>query len=141
MRNEEILASICHEIEKLKEENLNDFTAEHFRGAGAIFYMNANDGTGFDFYVNQHTCEFGVLYAEGYYAIKAYLNNDGYLCAYVFSDGPVMSYSSFEQRKKICSGEEAQSFAGWLEREFDEKEKLDSIIWPKEENADTEVKE
>lgn len=134
MKNEEILAKICKEIEMLRKKELADFAPEEFKANGGIIYMNSNDGTELDFFINHRTCEFGIIYADSnYYAIKAYVVNDGYLCAYVFDDGPIMSYSpSVVYKHRLCSEKHAEEFARWLAAEYDDKKKYDTIVFPVE---------
>lgn len=53
---------------------------------GAVWYQNGNDGTGFDYAVNGHACEFFVWWKSNKMgAIKVYVNEND-MTAYVFDE-------------------------------------------------------
>lgn len=55
---------------------------------GAIYYMNANDGTDFDWECNERLCEFMVFFKDtemGF--IKVFVNRDNTIDGYVYADG------------------------------------------------------
>lgn len=52
---------------------------------GTIFYMNANDGTGFDFSMNDRTCEFMSFYKSSNYGFfKVYVTRDGKITGFAY---------------------------------------------------------
>lgn len=54
---------------------------------GAIYYMNGNDGTDFDWQCNKRTCEFMVFYKESKLGFaKVSIDTEGNLSGYYWSD-------------------------------------------------------
>ena len=52
-----------------------------------IFYMNGNDGTHFDYFVNSRLCEFCVFYKEtGMGFIKVFVNANDPVTGYIYPD-------------------------------------------------------
>lgn len=75
--------NILYQIKTIMEENiktyLNDITLDQLEEAGAIFYMNGNNGTEFDWYVNRRLSYFMVFYddEENMGAAKLSVHSDG----------------------------------------------------------------
>lgn len=93
------------------------------------FYMNGNDGTSFDWKVNDSTCEFSKFYKSTKMgAIKAYViyrDNQYYIQGYVYKTDKTFSGEKFDSEKTWIDGD---LFAGWLQRNLDNKNKYDEII-------------
>lgn len=53
---------------------------------GAIYYMNGNDGTDFDWNVNDHLCEFMVFGKNEVGFIKVYVNKNDTICGWIYED-------------------------------------------------------
>lgn len=55
---------------------------------GTVYYMNGNDGTDFDFSVNNRLCEFMVFYSNSEMGfIKILVNSDNSIDVYIYDDG------------------------------------------------------
>ena len=68
-------------------EMFPEVTDDMLYGNGAIYYMNGNDGTEFDWNVNDRCCEFYLFYKEtemGF--IKVLVNKDDTISRYVYDD-------------------------------------------------------
>lgn len=62
-------------------------TDEDLHSNGAIFYMNGNDGTDFDWNANEHTSEFYMFHENEIGFIKLYVNKGNTYTAYVYPNG------------------------------------------------------
>lgn len=74
---------------------------------GAIFYMNGNNGTAFDWYVNEHLSDFFIFYndKENLGAMKAMLYSDGTLSLYIYGDRGHAEPVYFEEHIDATSDE------------------------------------
>lgn len=54
---------------------------------GKIYYMNGNDGTNFDWLVNNRVCEFMVFHENEMGYIKLMVYKDNLITIYVYADG------------------------------------------------------
>lgn len=94
---------------------------------GAIYYMNGNDGTSFDFDMNDRTCEFMSFYKS---------SNYGFFKVYVTSSGLIDGYAYLEEghgeairlKPKHVGEEEAKEFARALQLYADNLKKWDCNI-------------
>lgn len=92
---------------------------------GAIYYMNGNDGTEFDWEANGRTCEFFVFYKSTELGIgKVFITTSGDLEGYYFHDEgqgepEEISLPAFQ------SSYDAQTFAGLLYVNADKQNKFD----------------
>ena len=66
-------------------------TDEDLSEGGAIYYMNGNDGTFFDWHTNGNTCEFYMLHDNKVGFIKLYVNVDDTYTAYTYPNGEMCS--------------------------------------------------
>lgn len=77
-----------------------------------IYYMNGNDGTDFDWKVNDHLCEFMMFYKEterGF--IKVYVNRNGNIHGYIYNNKGKTGCDIEELSNKKCLTEkEVQCF-------------------------------
>lgn len=65
---------------------------------GAIFYMNGNDGTDFDWEVNNRLCEFGIGVADGsVFAFKCHVYKDGSTECYCYPHGEMRPVETIEK--------------------------------------------
>ena len=62
-------------------------TDEDLHSNCAIFYMNGNDGTDFDWDANEHTSEFYMFHENEIGFIKLYVNKGDTYTAYVYPNG------------------------------------------------------
>lgn len=94
---------------------------------GTIFYMNGNDGTGFDFGMNDRTCEFMSFYKS---------SNYGFFKVYVTRDGTITGFAYLEEghgeaihlEPEHVGEKEAKEFARALQLYADNLKKWDCNI-------------
>lgn len=109
---------------------------------GAIYYMNGNDGTSFDYYVNGHTCEFMVFFKESEFgAVKATLEKDGTLHAYIYDKDDPCSYDKMkvELDKTKSYTEQAKDLVGVVatKKAIEDEELVDDITETKKDELRT----
>lgn len=94
---------------------------------GTVYYMNGNDGTKFDFDMNDRTCEFMSFYKS---------SNYGFFKVYVTRSGVIDGYAYLEEghgeairlEPKHVGAEEAKEFARALQLSADNLKKWDCNI-------------
>lgn len=85
-RGEQIIEKIKAVFAEIREK-YPLITDEDLHSNGAIFYMNGNDGTDFDWNANEHTSEFYMYHENEIGFIKLYVNKGDTYTAYVFPNG------------------------------------------------------
>lgn len=91
---------------------------------GGIVYANANDGTLFDYQVNNCLCEFMIYYDTQWGAIKISVCREKiYIYIYDYVD-----YFKPYETIKIQNPYDLQSWAYYMHNNFDKKGKWDTII-------------
>lgn len=100
-------------------------TDEDLHSKGAIFYMNGNDGTDFDWNANEHTSEFYVYHENEIGFIKLYVNKGDTYTAYVFPNGEMSATETV--RGKLDKGDSLY-LAALLYRKADREYIYDAII-------------
>lgn len=132
-------------IKKIMEEarkHLPEVTDEMLEDNGAIFYMNSNDGTTFDWKMNDRLCEFFMFYKDGSKLgfIKIYINKDNTVDYYVYPDQghgkPIHIHNSIEVYDSTASSGFAKEFAVLMHVAADSQGKYDENI----ESLDFDVK-
>lgn len=112
----------CKKFNKDKSELYNN---------GAIYYMNGNDGTDFDFFVNDHLCEFFIFYPDEIGFLKLSISRDNTAQIYKFDPGEW--HASFET--EIKTDIDVEEFAVQLYSIADAKqfydESIDVLNWDK----------
>lgn len=73
---------IMQEARRMCPEITDDQLCEN----GAIYYMNGNDGTRFDWKENNHLCEFFVFHKNEKGFIKVYINKNNSVDIFIFPD-------------------------------------------------------
>lgn len=83
-----ILVQLTAIIEKAIREYLPNVKARHLEEGGTIYYMNGQNGTMFDWFVNDRLSNFMVFYRDraNLGAVKASLYRDGGLVLYLYGD-------------------------------------------------------
>lgn len=102
----------------LKEEDLYD--------NGAIYYMNGNDGTDFDYQANGRTCEFYVFFKDEVGAIKCFVNKDN-ICAYVYDKEDPWNGSK-SKYETTSSDFDLYMLCCYLQGSFDDKNRYDTEV-------------
>lgn len=91
--------------------------------------MNGNDGTSFDWKINDSTCEFERFYKSTKMgAIKVYVcvRHDRYMIeGYVYKTDKTMSGDKIQSTQTWIDGDK---FAVWLQRNIDNKNKFNEIV-------------
>lgn len=86
MKNE-LIKAIADYMNEAWKTHAPEVKEEDLIGSGAIYYMNGNDGTDFDWNVNDHLCEFMMFYKSTEYGfIKVYVNANGIINGYLYKD-------------------------------------------------------
>lgn len=75
-----------------------DITDDMLDTNGAIHYMNGNDGTDFDWEMNDRLCEFYVFHKNEYGFIKVLVYKSGKMNGYVYLDNGFASAIEVEPR-------------------------------------------
>ena len=82
---------------------------------GKIYNMNGNDGTDFDWDMNDRTCEFMVFNEKEMGYISITVNRDSTMNIYVYPDGAWLPIYEFERTYKG----DVNKLKNWLYRTFD----------------------
>lgn len=130
-----ILKEIINETRKKFPEVTNDILYDN----GAIYYQNGNDGTDFDWKVNDCLCEFMVFYKKSEMGfIKLRVNRNGNIDIYVYNESAYTPKHQETVKNLLYSGD-AQDLAATMYIIADKKklydtdiEKLDWKTTPKE---------
>lgn len=77
------IESIFEKVRKEYPKITDDMLCEN----GAIYYMNGNDSTPFDWSVNDRLCEFCMYHKDEAGFIKALVNKNGSVDVYVYENG------------------------------------------------------
>ena len=83
-----ILAQVCAIAERERAEWLPEVTPQQLEQDGAVFYMNSQNGTEFDWYVNDRLPSFMVFYNDkaNLGAVKLHLNRNGTVSVYLYGE-------------------------------------------------------
>ena len=118
-------------IEKIKivfadiREKYPLITDEDLHSNGAIFYMNGNDGTDFDWNANEHTSEFYMFHENEIGFIKLYVNKGDTYTAYIYPNGEMSATETV--RGKLDEGDSLY-LAALLYSKADREYIYDAII-------------
>ena len=83
-----ILEQVCAIAERERAEWLPEVTPRQLEQDGAVFYMNSQNGTEFDWYVNDRLPSFMVFYNDkaNLGAVKLHLNRNGTVSVYLYGE-------------------------------------------------------
>ena len=85
--NGRIIINKVIEYIKKAREMFPEVTDDMLYGNGAIYYMNGNDGTEFDWKANDRCCEFYMFYKESEMGfIKVFANSDDTIDGYAYGN-------------------------------------------------------
>lgn len=94
---------------------------------GTIFYMNGNDGTNFDFDMNDRTCEFMSFYKSSNYGFfKIFVTRSGLIDGYAYLEEG--HGEAIHLEPKNVGEKEAKEFARALQLYADNLKKWDCNI-------------
>ena len=80
-----VIEKVREYIEKARELVPN-VTNDMLDSDGAIYYMNGNDGTDFDWNANDRLCEFMVFGKDGMGFIKVFVKKNDVMSGYIYED-------------------------------------------------------
>lgn len=100
-------------------------TDEDLHSNGAIFYMNGNDGTDFDWNANEHTSEFYMYHSNEIGFIKLYVNKGDTYTAYIYPNGEM---SATETVRGNFDEGDSLYLAALLYRKADREYIYDAIV-------------
>lgn len=122
-----ILTEIKKIMDNCLETYLPDISRSGLENDGAIFYMNGNNGTEFDWYINEKLSAFMIFYNDK--------ENLGAVKATIYDHGEVVVYTYGSQGKELVN--ETQTSIDVTEKEILELAVLlrteadDKLIWDK----------
>ena len=90
-------------IFKVAREMYPNITNDMLDSNGAIYYMNGNDGTDFDWNVNDRLCEFYVFHENEMGFIKGCVNRDNIIEMMIYEDGGCCSTYEFKEEMENLS--------------------------------------
>lgn len=102
-----------------------EITDDMLDAGGAIYYMNGNDSTPFDWNMNDRLCEFYVFHKDERGFIKAMVNSDSSIDVYIYADGGNKPTYKFTEEME---GLKAGSFARVMNYIADENSLWDKPI-------------
>lgn len=127
-------------ISKHIRENLEKFLPEikliDLEENGKIYYMNGDDGTIFDWGLNERLCEFMMFYDDetNLGAVKTLVCSDGKIITYLYKN---KSNSPFKEIEDSITEEEAFELAVLLYEKADKLDIFDKAI--EDMNTDIEI--
>ena len=123
----ETLLKVIGYIETQVKKHCPEVKSEDLTDNGAIYYMNGNDGTDFDWDMNDRVCEFMKFYKSTEYGlIKVFVNRSGKINGYIYKDNGKAQGIKLEDF--YISKNEARKFKKYLQENFDDNRLWDSIV-------------
>lgn len=112
-------------IFKVAREMCPNITDNMLDNNGAIYYMNGNDSTRFDWNCNNRLCEFYVYHKNEIGFIKAFVNRDNTIDMYIYEDaGMIPTYEFTEEMENL----KAKRFASLMNYIADDENLWDRPI-------------
>ncbi len=126
---DKILEQIKKTIKKSIKEYLPEVKPEDLEENGAIYYMNAQNGTEWDYYINEHLSYFMVFYnnKENLGAVKLSLYTDGHFTLYLYNEKGKNLLKTIDSKIDIVENS-VLKFATLLKVQMDDKDYLDANI-------------
>ena len=117
-------------IFKVARKMCPNVTDDMLDANGAIYYMNGNDSTPFDWNCNGRLCEFYVFHKNEIGFIKANINENNIINVYIYEDGGMQpTYTFKEEMEKV----KANSFANLMNYIADDNglydKPIDELDW------------
>lgn len=123
-RGQEIISEIENYFEEVREK-YSYITDEMLDSKGAIYCMNGNDGTDFDWNANERCCEFYIYHSNGVGFIKLLVERGDKITIYVYPQGERTAAETIV--KKLNKGDSLY-LAALLYEQADKKYIYDEII-------------
>lgn len=124
------------EIEKIFKEARDkypDITDKDLDTNGAIHYMNGNDGTDFDWSVNDRLCEFMIFHQDERGFIKVFVGKNNAADVYIYETGDVSPTQKYQKKLNVP----AEEFASLMYEITDAKGLFDRPIDDLDWNVDS----
>lgn len=140
---------ILEEIKRVINENIKAFLPEvkpeDLEGNGQIFYMNGQNGTEFDYYVNGNVSPFMVFYndKDNMGIAKLFLSQDGSILLYLYNKKGKNLLKTVNVQLDV-NNDDIIKFAVALKKQMDDKHNWDAsidLINPNEEPTEEEINE
>lgn len=125
--------TILEDIKKIISENIKEYLPdvelEDLEENGAIYYMNGQNGTEWDYYVNEHISSFMVFYKEkeNLGAVKLRLYPDGYFTLYLYNEKGKNLLKTIDSKIDVNEND-VLKFAALLKVQMDDKDNWDANI-------------
>ncbi len=126
---DKILEQIKKVINDSIKEYMPEVKPENLEENGAIYYMNAKNGTEWDYYVNEHLSYFMVFYndKENLGAVKLSLYPDGYYTLYLYNKKGKNLLKTIDSKIDVVEND-VLKFATLLKVQMDDKDNWDTNI-------------
>lgn len=126
---DKILEQIKKVINNSIKEYMPEVKPENLEENGAIYYMNAKNGTEWDYYVNEHLSYFMVFYndKENLGAAKLNLYPDGYYTLYLYNKKGKNLLKTIDSKIDAVEND-VLKFATLLKVQMDDKDNWDANI-------------
>ena len=123
----ETLLKVIDYIETQIKKHYPEIKNEDLCDNGAIYYMNGNDGTDFDWACNNRVCEFMKFYKSTEYGlIKVFVNKSGKVDGYLYKEEGKAQGIKLEEL--TLDYNEVKEFYYYLLENYDNKGLWDSIV-------------
>lgn len=124
---ERVKQQVLNYIRENIRDRFPEITDDMLLENGVVYYMNGNDGTCFDFEMNDRTCEFMSFYKSSNYGFfKIFVTRDGLIDGYAYLEE---GYGESIRLEPEHVGEkEAKEFARALQKYADNLKKWDCNI-------------
>lgn len=125
--------NILEQIKKVINDSIKEYMPEvkpeNLEENGAIYYMNAQNGTEWDYYVNEHLSYFMVFYndKENLGAVKLSLYTDGYYTLYLYNEKGKNLLKTIDSKIDVVEND-VLKFATLLKVQMDDKDNWDANI-------------
>lgn len=116
-------------IKRAKEQCPN-ITDDMLDSEGAIYYMNGNDSTRFDWNLNDRLCEFMVFHKNEVGFIKANVNRDGTIDVYIYEDAGLNPTQKLDETLGVGNAGEFAALMDYIaDNNYLWNELLDKLDW------------
>lgn len=123
----QLLEQVLDYARSARQKYMPSVSDEDLCDNGAIYYMNGNDGTDFDWNCNGRVCEIMQFYKITELGLlKVYPHSDGYIYGYIYGDEG--RGEAIELEPEFIGIKEAEKIKDYLEARFDDNELWDEII-------------
>jgi len=125
--SKKILAEVIEYLNNEASRLAPEVKAEELCDNGAIYYMNGNDGTDFDWACNDRLCEFYKFYKSTEYGfIKVFVEKSGYMRGYLYKDEGKGNAIFLEE--KYLGKEKAKQLRYFIQKRTDDINRWDEPI-------------